>query len=94
MSARGSPNIKAKLDRSRRKISEIERAFKGCEGLRVVEAGTIDEVVEGRKDRLLDQFNNLGEVTAETIMAAKSFSALLDRTLEAKVVTIIERRFS
>jgi hypothetical protein len=94
MSARGSPNLKAKLDRSRRKISEIERAFKGCEGLRVVEAGTIDEVVEGRKDRLLDQFNNVGEVTAETIMAAKSFSALLDRTLEAKVATIIERRFS
>ena len=81
MSARGSPNLKAKLDDSRNKIIEVERLFKEFEGLNVVQASKIDEIIKNRKDRLLDQFNNLDEVTAETIMAAKLFSTLVDKTL-------------
>lgn len=94
MSSRESPTVKAKLDDSRNKIIEIEGLFKGFDGLNVVEASKVDEIIKGRKDRLLDQFNNLDEVTAETIIAAKSFSALIDKTLEGKVLALIERRFS
>jgi hypothetical protein len=50
--------------------------------LHVAYASKIEDIIQGRKDRLLDQFINLDEVTTETIMAAKSFSALVDKTLE------------
>jgi hemerythrin-like domain-containing protein len=43
---------------------------------------------------LLEQFNNLSDLTAEAIMAAKSFSALIDRDLEARLLEMIEKRFS
>jgi hypothetical protein len=82
MSARGSPNLKPKLEDSKKRIIEIEGAFKDFEGLHVAYASKIEEIIKNRKDRLLDQFINLDEVTIETIMAAKSFSALVDKTLE------------
>ncbi len=82
MSARGSPNLKPKLEDSKKRIIEIEEVFQDFEGLHVAYASKIEEIIKGRKDRLLDQFIDLDEVTTETIMAAKSFSALVDKTLE------------
>jgi hypothetical protein len=64
MSAKGSPNLKTKLDDSRDKIIEIERIFKDFEGLHVVYASKMDEVIKIGKNRLLKQFNNLEEITA------------------------------
>jgi hypothetical protein len=43
---------------------------------------------------LLDQFDNISDLTAETIMAAKSFSALVDKELEGKLLKMIEKRFN
>jgi high-affinity K+ transport system ATPase subunit B len=54
----------------------------------------MDEIIQDRKARLIEQFNNLSEVTTETIMAAKSFSALVDKDLEGKVLKVIEKRFN
>jgi DNA-binding GntR family transcriptional regulator len=51
-------------------------------------------VISEKKERLLEQFDNPGELTAETIMAAKSFSALVDRELEGKLLKMIEKRFN
>jgi hypothetical protein len=43
---------------------------------------------------LLEQFNNLTDLTVETITAAKSFSALIDRDLEGRLLRLIEKRFN
>jgi hypothetical protein len=64
MNAKGSPNLKAKLDDSRDKIIDIERHFKEFKGLHIVEASKMDEVIMDRKNRLLEKLNNLDEVTA------------------------------
>jgi hypothetical protein len=41
MSARGSPNLKAKLDDSRKRIIKIEEVFQDFEGLHVAYASKV-----------------------------------------------------
>ena len=90
---KGSPNLKDKLEDSKNRIIETEGFFKGFEGLYVVEASKIYEIVKRIEDSILNQFNNLDDVTAEAIMAARSFSMFVDKSLEAKLIANIEERF-
>jgi hypothetical protein len=72
----------------------LEKHFANFEGLNISLSHEINEIIEHNKNKLLNQFDNISEVTLESISAVRSFSALLDMDLERKVIKIIEIRFN
>lgn len=63
MNSKENPSLKVKLDDSKAKIIELEGLFKDFDGIYVISASKIDDVVQEKKERLLEQFDNISDLT-------------------------------